>query len=456
MLSVCCLSGGPPERLAHLLALLRPVADEIVVGVDTRVDTRFLGPVAELADVLRRYPYPGQPEHSRQWLHEQASGDWVFWIDDDEVPSRGLLEALAGPPRELTHCFVRRRWLWRDGYIDAWPWRPDWQLRLVRREAARFPGILHVPIHASGPRCFLEAPLYHLDLLVKERAQREEQVRRYAGVRPGLRIAGRAFNEAYFIPESREPRVVPVPGDDAQLVRAALTPPPLAPSNPPAIAVATSDEIDAVWAERRLPEGAYRGRLEVLFSDPLVAGEVAAFDVRVRNEGTETWLGGREAAPEVRLSYQGLPDALRTPLPHDLMPGGETVVPVSIRAPEEPGRYAIAVDLVHERHRWFGCGVALELEVTPRRRALVLVGQPPGDEAFDAQVDALLADLDPALEPFLVGAKPDWMRDRFGVDAFEEPPDWKADEVFVLPAGRRRDQARLRLRARRLRRRARG
>src|SRR5262245_60147555 len=51
-LSVCCLSGGPPERLAAILRLLRPVADEIVVGVDDRVDLRALGPVQALADRL--------------------------------------------------------------------------------------------------------------------------------------------------------------------------------------------------------------------------------------------------------------------------------------------------------------------------------------------------------------------------------------------------------------------
>ena len=456
MLSVCCLSGGPPSRLVHLLGLLRPLAGELVVGVDERVDTRLLGPVAELADVVVRYPFPGQPEHPRAWLHGHASGEWVFWIDDDEVPSRALLAELASPPVDLTHCFVRRRWLWREGWIDAPPWRPDWQLRLVRREAARFPGILHVPVHASGPYSFLEAPLYHLDLLVKDREHREEQVRRYTRVRPGMRIAGRSFNEAFLLPESREPPVQPVPAEDEPLVRAALAPPPLEAGTPPHLPHATAADVDAAWSERPLPESAYRATIELLFADPLTAGEVAAFDVRVRNHGTETWRGGRHGLPEIRLSYRGLPDALRTPLPHDVPPGATAVVPVAVRAPAEPGSYPLTLDLVHERHRWFDCGVQLQLEVQPRRRAVVLVGQPPGDPAFDARVDELLASLDPALEPLLVGPKPDWLRDRFGLDAAAEPPRWRPDEVAVLPAGRRRDRVRLAWQARRLRRHARG
>jgi len=452
MLSVCCLSGGPPERLVYLLGLLRAAADEIVVGIDDRVEERKLAAVAEVADVVRRYPFPGQPEHARAWLHEQASGDWIFWIDDDEVPSRALLDVVAAPPERLTHCFVRRRWLWRDGWIDAPPWRPDWQLRLVRRDAARYPGILHVPIHASGPHSYLDEPVYHLDLLVKDRARREEQVRRYARVRPGLRIGGRALNEAYLLPESRDPRVAPVPPADAPLLAAALDPPPLAERPPPQLPLATPAEIDAAWAERPLPDEAYRARIELLFADPLTAGEVGAFDARVTNLGSETWRGGRHGLPEIRLSYRGLPDALRTPLPHDLAPGASALVPASVRAPDEPGRYEIAIDLVHERHRWFDCAVPLTLEVRPRRRATVLVGQPPGDAAFDARVDDLLASLDPELEPLLVGPKPDWLLDRFGVEAQAEPPP-SADAVFTLPAGRRRDRVRLEWQARRLRRR---
>jgi hypothetical protein len=116
----------------------------------------------------------------------------------------------------------------------------------------------------------------------------------------------------------------------------------------------------------------------------------------------------------------------------------------------------LTVDVVHERHRWFGCGVELELEVLPPRRALVLVGQPPGEAAYDERVAELLASLDPTIEPVLVGPKPDWLRDRFGLPASAEVPDGRPAAVYALPAGRRRDRLRLEWQARRLRRHARG
>ncbi len=218
----------------------------------------------------------------------------------------------------------------------------------------------------------------------------------------------------------------------------------------------TREQIDARWAARPLPDDAYRALLDVGSADPLVAGEIRAVDVRVTNLGSETWACGPLGIPEIRLSYQGLSDALRTPLPHDLRPGESALVPVSVRAPAAPGRYAITLDLVHEGHRWFECGAELTLDVLPRRRAVVLVGQPPGDESFDARVDAVLAGLDSALEPLLVGPKPEWLRDRFGVEASATPPAWSADVVDTIPSGRRRDRLRLEMLARRLRRNARG
>jgi hypothetical protein len=218
--------------------------------------------------------------------------------------------------------------------------------------------------------------------------------------------------------------------------------------------LATREEVDAWWGERPLAADAYRARIEIDRVDPAVAAEVVELDARVTNLGTETWRHGPYGLPEIRVSYRELPDALRTPLPHDLAPGATALVPVAVRAPDEPGRHRLTIDLVHEHHRWFEQGAEIELEVRPRRRAVVLVGQPPGDAAFDARVDELLARLDPELEPLLVGPKPAWLRDRFHVEAHASPPE-HADEVHLVEAGRRRDRLRQRLRARRLRRNAR-
>src|SRR5439155_17059072 len=381
MLSVCCLSGDP-NRLAELLPLLRPVADEVVVAADDRADLGLLAATASLVDRLFVVPYADPPERSFQWLHEQTNGDWVFRIDDDEAPSPALLELLAAPPADVTHAFVPRRWLWQDGWLDQYPWRPDWQLRLARRDAVSFPGLMHVPVRGKGPARYVEAPLYHLDLLRADRDTRAAKARRYEPLRPGLRVAGLPLNVAYYLPEGRDLRIAAVPAEDRALVEAVAAAQ-AAPGQEPSAVRVTREEIDARWADRPLPDSAYAARFEPAPLEPCAAGEVRALDVRVTNLGSEVWPHGSGGLPELRLAYRGLPSALRTPLPHDLAPGESTLEPVVVEAPEEPGRHPFTLDVEHERHRWFECGVELELEVLPRRRAVVLVGQPPGEDAFD-------------------------------------------------------------------------
>jgi hypothetical protein len=455
VLSVCCLSGSRSGRLAALLELLRPVAGELVVALDERRPLDRLGRVPELADTLVRYPYAEPVERPFAWLASLCTGDWILRIDDDEVPSAALLELLAGPPADLSHAWIPRRWLWGEGWLSRDPWAPDWQLRLVRPEAAQYPGRMHIPISASGPHAYLDAPLYHLDLVVHTRKEREEKARRYERIRPGLRIGGLPLNVAYYLPELRpDAPVAPVPPDDRPLVEAIAGAEDPRPSRPSNLRRATREEIDAYWADGPLPEPAYAARIELGPLPCVVAGEIGQLDVMVTNTGTVTW---PVELPEIRIAYRFEGDdraGLRTRFPHRVAPGGTVCVPVSFEAPARSGRYTLVVDLVHERHRWFGCGAASELDVGPRRRALVLVGQPPGDETFDRRVDDVLAALDPQLEPFLVGPRPEWLRDRFGLEAAEKPPAWAPEQVLTVPAGRRRDRVGLAVTARRLRRRA--
>jgi hypothetical protein len=456
MLSICCLSGGPTERLAALLALLRPVADELVVAVDDRVEPDRLEGVRELADTLVAYPFAEPVERPFGWLHSLCRGDWIFRIDDDEVPSAALLAALQEPDERLTHAWVPRRWLWDAGWLAADPWAPDWQLRLVRPSVARFPGLMHIPVQASGPHAYLEeAALYHLDLVANDRPAREDKVSRYEHVRPGLRIGALPLNAAYYLPELRpELSVEAIPAADQPLIAHVLE---ARPSSGPPVELrhATRAEIDAHWGDAPLPDDGYHARIELGRAPSPVTGEVREIDVRVTNLGSSIWPGGHDATPEIRVSsrWQGmdlLEEQLRSAFPSDVAPGETVLVPMSFRAPDEPGEHVLVVDLVHERHRWFGVDATVPVVVRPKRRAVVLVSQPPGEETFDRRVDALLESIDPSLKPVLVGPKPDWLRDRFGAEArADQPPP--ADSVFVVASGPRRRRLLLELRASELR-----
>jgi len=411
-LSVSCMTRGPADRVAAMLALLRGVADEIVVAVDDRAGEEVEAALAPVADRLLRYPYEEPVDRPLAWIHAQCTGEWVLTVDDDEVPSRALLEALPtlAEARDVTHYWLPRRWLYptADRYLDARPWRPDYQPRLLLNDPRllSFTPEAHVPVKAIGPSRYLDAPLYHLDTLLNPLEAREAKVKRYERLHPGKRVAGRPLNEAFYLPERRDPPTRAVPAEDGALLAAVLAPEPRAPAAAATVRVATREEIDRYWSGG--PLRAYEARLTLLEDvPPLRAGVLESVDVRVENLGGEVWrwdgdvrLGSRWTQGDRRV------DGEHRGLPVDVAPGAAEIVPLPL-VPPEPGRWTLEVDLVHEHVRWFDRPVRAEVAVEASRLVAVL---DPGSEDGLA---ALLATLDPEEEPVVLSEQPDAVARRY-------------------------------------------
>lgn len=417
-MSVCCITRGPSRRVALQLELLRPVAAEIVVAVDDRLDTALLGPLVEVADELVLYPYDDPVDRPVGWVHALCRGDWILWLDDDEFVSGRLLAELESlvRARDVTHYWLTRRWLYRDArsILDDAPWNPDYQLRLVRNDPALlwFPGITHWPIEAVGPHRYVEAPLYHTDLLLNPLERRREKSSRYERLLPGTRVGGLPLNHAYYLPEDRAAvALVPVPEEDAPQIEAVLAGDAWGERTAPpgGLRRATRAEVDVHWHGRPAGPELYQARLDPLrewFS--FAARETRALDVRVTNDGTHTWPPGTLGSPRVRVSYRWrapdgtvvVGDGLRTPFPHAVPPGTATLVPVVVTAPAQPGPYVLELDLVHEHVRWFGTPVRLGIDVAPH--ALVLLAG--ADERTLADLAAAVCEAVPGVEPAYFGA----------------------------------------------------
>jgi len=263
-LSVFCLTAGPGPRVAALLESLRPAATEILVALDERAEPGVQEDLAAVADRIVVYPYAEPVDRPLPWLFEQCRGDWALTIDDDEIPSLALVEALPAlcADEAVTHYWLPRRWLFPDvaTFLDESPWRPDYQLRLVRTDPRfiRFSDEFHRPVLADGPGRFPQLPLWHVDPLLRSFEQRLEKARRYERLRPGMRIGGRALNFAFYVPELRgEPRLAALPPEERAHVEAVL-----AAGRPPVPARAeisrvSREEIDAPWraTERPSPRG---------------------------------------------------------------------------------------------------------------------------------------------------------------------------------------------------------
>lgn len=381
-LSVCLFTNSSAARVRAVIAPLSALAPEVVVAVDDRMPAAEVSAFTSFADRLLVAPYLPPPERGFPWLHAQCTGRWILRLDGDEVLGAGAaaeLAPLVAGSEAVTHALFRRRWLFptQDAYLLDWPWRPDWQLRLVRNDRAlhQVPGTMHTSVEVTGARRYLESTIYHADLLLSAAGRRAAKAAAYDAERASARIAGRPFNEAYYLPEARDRlRTAAVPEPDRELVRAlleaAVVPGEESPRcRPEHVSRAT---VDASWPGRLLEGDDYRASVAVLDEGDVevFAGEPLSLDVRVTNLAGWTWPWGVMRTPEVRLAQRWhladgrVVDGARTLLPEPIGPGESRRVAVELSTPPAGEVVAVEVDLVHEHVRWFGAGVTVRV-LTP-------------------------------------------------------------------------------------------
>lgn len=92
--SFCITTDGPADRVRVLLELVRPHVDEIVLAADRDGGQETLEVCADLADRRLTFELERSPVWLAGWILHQCSGEWILRLDDDEVPSAALLEAL--------------------------------------------------------------------------------------------------------------------------------------------------------------------------------------------------------------------------------------------------------------------------------------------------------------------------------------------------------------------------
>jgi len=439
-LSVFVMTAGPGPRVAAMLETLRDVAEEILVAVDDRADGVTRSDLATVADRLVVFPYAEPVDRPVPWLCGQCRGEWTLLVDDDEVPSLALIDAL---PRlcaddSLAHYSLPRRWIFPDPgtYLDDSPWRPDYSLRLFRTRSPliEFSDELHNTIVVAGPGRFVEQPLWHLDPILRPFEQRRQKAWHYERRRPGLRVGGRAMNFAFYLPELRaDARLAPVPEDDREHIESILAAG--SPEGRPraTIELVSRAEIDRLWpvtgAEARA------GAVDLLEQPGvLCANEQRTLDVRVSNEGPAPWPWASHGVPRIRVRSrwfdrdgEEIDSELWTLLPAPVAPGGTQVIPVHVRAPESAGSYRVEIGLLEEHEGPFGRTAECDVSVRARRRLAVV-----GDD--DAVEDvARVLDTIPELELVRLRRSP--------VDTssgYAEAPDTRSylfDDVPSRPPG---------------------
>ncbi|HWN21124.1 MAG TPA: hypothetical protein VNP93_04080 [Gaiellaceae bacterium] len=152
--------------------------------------------------------------------------------------------------------------------------------------------------------------------------------------------------------------------------------------------------------EHPVPAGPLAVRWLAYELPELRAGTVGTLRVRARNAGSATWRTRGEAG--VQASYHWLDslgnaivwDGPRTAFEHPVEPGADVELELALRAPQPPGRYRLAVDLVEELRYWFAevgsSPLELDVEVQPRidERRLAVVVHGGADDGTDAHLAA--------------------------------------------------------------------
>lgn len=161
-LSVGILTFNSERHIREVLNSVKEIADQIVV-LDSGSTDRTPDIVKEFGAELHYRPFDNFVNQKNHLL-SLCKGDWVLFLDDDEVVSEELSEsiksAVSGGSRFSGYRMNRI-----TNYLGKWirhAWNPDWQLRLAEREKCRWVGdMVHERLEVEGEVGYLKGELLH-------------------------------------------------------------------------------------------------------------------------------------------------------------------------------------------------------------------------------------------------------------------------------------------------------
>jgi glycosyltransferase involved in cell wall biosynthesis len=140
-------------------------AEELLVVVDSSTTDRTAEIAREAGALVRMRPWEGFAK-TKQWAVDQASSDWVFLLDADEVISEALAveirQVLMGIPDTVNGLSCPRKNYFLGKWMRHGGWYPDRVMRFFRKPYGSFTQVrVHESIRIYGDSGRFQQPLEH-------------------------------------------------------------------------------------------------------------------------------------------------------------------------------------------------------------------------------------------------------------------------------------------------------
>lgn len=161
-LSAGILTFNSQKYLPQVLESLKGVADEVVV-----LDSGSTDKTLEIAEKFGAKIFKREFDNfvnQKNHLLSLCTGDWILFVDSDEVLSPELREEIL-KVKEGLYPFDGFYLNVLTSYLGRWikhAWYPDWHLRLAKREKCRWVGSeVHESLKVEGRVGYLKGDLLH-------------------------------------------------------------------------------------------------------------------------------------------------------------------------------------------------------------------------------------------------------------------------------------------------------
>ncbi|MEK4514793.1 glycosyltransferase [Paenibacillus sp. FSL H8-0122] len=186
-LSLCMIVHNEERWLDNCLRSIREAVDEIII-VDTGSTDRTRKIAEDFGAAVYDYPWQDNFSEARNYSLEQATGDWVLWLDADEEVRSGdamnVRQVLQTDAETILLAGIHLFSYYGENPPDRQRAHGMNQVRMFRRESGfRFRGSVHEQLHLPGrdigQSMIIQLPVtvYHYGYLDETVSQRDKDKR---------------------------------------------------------------------------------------------------------------------------------------------------------------------------------------------------------------------------------------------------------------------------------------